>query len=88
MKKKCEFNIEKVTINEVVRLLYKCKARPPGVDNLDAKFLSIAANLIAAPVCHIFYSCIEKGVCPQVWKIAKVIPIKILVAIIEIIILK
>lgn len=37
--KKCKFKIEKVTITDVECLLNKCKGRPPGVDNLDVKFL-------------------------------------------------
>lgn len=42
---------------------------------LDAKFLRMAANLIAVPVCHINLS-VEKGICPQAWKISKIIPLR------------
>ena len=73
--KNCKFNIEKVTINDVTRLLCKGKDSPSGVDNCDAKFLSIAAYLISVPVCYIFNLCVEKCLFPQDWKIAKVIPL-------------
>ncbi len=46
--------------------------RPPGVDNLDIKFLRIVANLM---VCHIINLSIEQCICPQAWKTAKGIPL-------------
>ena len=73
--KNCKFKLEKVTVNEVECLLNKCKDRPPGVDNLDVKFISMVANLIAEPVCHIINLSIEKSICPKAWKIAKIIPL-------------
>lgn len=41
--------------------------------NFGAEFLCIAANTIGSPVYHIFNLCIEKGIVPQNWKIAKAI---------------
>ena len=73
--KKCKFKFEKVTVADVECLLQKCKDRPSRVDNLDAKFLNIVANLIAVPVCHIINLSIEKCICPLAWKTAKIIPL-------------
>lgn len=74
--KTCEFKMEKVTIKDAEDLLSSCKDRPPGVDYLDAKFLRMVANVIAVPVCHIINLSIEKGICPQAWKISKMIPLR------------
>ena len=45
-----------------------------GVDNLDVTSLRTVANLIAVPVLNIINLSIEKCICPQAWKIAKVFP--------------
>ncbi len=59
----CEFEIARVTVKEVECLLKKCQDRPPGVNSLDLKFLSTAANLIAVPVCHIVTLSTKKCIC-------------------------
>lgn len=74
--KNCEFKMEKVTKKDVEDLLSSCKDKPPGVDYFDAKFLRMAANLIAVPVDHVINLIIEKGICPQAWKISKIIPLR------------
>ncbi len=71
--KKRTFNIDKVTTTEVECQHKRCKDRPPGIYNLDAKFLSIVTKFIAVPVCHIINLSNEKCICPHEWKIAKVI---------------
>ena len=47
--KNCTFSLAKVRVNEVECLLNKCKNRPPGVDNLDVKFLNLIPNHSAVP---------------------------------------
>ena len=42
---------------------------------LDGKLLRIAACHVSAPICHIFNKSLRHGVCPGVWKEAKVIPL-------------
>lgn len=68
--KNCEFHIKKVMFHEFIRLPYTVKKSPPAVDKFDAKFLCIAAL-----VCHSLNLCTEKGVFPQNWKTAKVMPL-------------
>ena len=63
-----EENIEKM-------LLHLSDDKPPGTDNLDCRLLRIAAKYISKPLCHIFNKCLEGGVCPEIWKEAKVIPL-------------
>ena len=73
--KKCTFKIEKVTITDVECLLVKCNDKPPGVDNLVGTFLRCVANFVAEPICYIINLSIDKCICPQAWKIAKIIPL-------------
>lgn len=74
--KNCTFELRKVSIDEVEKLLLSINIeKPPGIDNLDGKLLKIIANHIAAPICHIFNLSFECNVCPQIWKEAKVIPL-------------
>ena len=59
----------------MIDCLAKCKDSSPGIDNIDYKFIKIAANFIAIPVCHIINLSIENGIFPQGWKTAKVTPL-------------
>lgn len=49
--------------------------RMAGIDQLDGKLLQLASVHLSIPICHIFNNCLMYGVCPKVWKVAKVIPI-------------
>ena len=49
--------------------------KPPGIDNLDGNLLSMVADSIATPICHIFNLSPEESLCPQAWREAKVIPL-------------
>lgn len=73
--KMCKFNIESITVSEVEHLIKKCKDRPAGIDYLDVKFPKLVSNVTAVPVCYLIKLSIRKGVCPQAWKIAKVVPL-------------
>ena len=73
--KDCCFVMEPISIIKMEALLSKCKVSSPGIDNLDSKFVILAARYIAAPICHIVNLSIEKGVFPLGWKLAKVIPL-------------
>lgn len=64
-----------MTISHVEKLLLACKDKPAGVDNMDMKLLKLVADLIAAPICHVLNLSFEKGLFPQAWKIAKIIPL-------------
>ena len=47
-----------------------------GLDKLDSKVLRITAGIIS-PTCHIINRCLDVGLCPKMWKEAKVIPLRI-----------
>jgi hypothetical protein len=48
--------------------------KPPGIDNLDGKLLTMVADSIATAICHIFNLSLEESLCSQAWTEAKVIP--------------
>ncbi|KAI4786326.1 hypothetical protein KUCAC02_037189 [Chaenocephalus aceratus] len=47
----------------------------PGIDGLDGKLLKMTAKYISKPLSHIFIKSLERGVCPEIWKEAEVIPL-------------
>ena len=73
--KVCSFAMKNVSAAKIEDFLSKCKDSSPGIDNLEAKFIKLAAKYIARPICHIVNLSIEKGIFPQGWKTAKVIPL-------------
>lgn len=74
--KNCSFKFREVTREEVKQLLLSINNdKPPGTDNLDGKLLRMVADHIATSICYIFNLSLERKVCPQVWKEAKVIPL-------------
>ena len=75
LNKDCCFVMQTISISKMDAILSKCKVSSPGIDNLDSKFVRLAARYIAAPICHIVNLSIQKGVFPQGWKLAKVIPL-------------
>lgn len=46
-----------------------------GCDNLSSKILKDLAYEIAAPICHIYNTILEKGKWPTAWKVGIIIPI-------------
>ena len=74
--KSCTLSFKCVKESLVRKLL---KALPDhgsaGTDTLDSKVLSLAADYISGPVCHILNKCLEQGVYPSTWKEAKIIPL-------------
>lgn len=74
--RQCTFEIHHVENEYVEKILLSLSDdRSPGTDNLDSKLLRITAKYISTPICHIFNKCLEYGVCPDIWKEAKVIPL-------------
>ncbi len=61
---------------EIEKLLSGLKCdKPCGHDNLDRRLLKLAAKIAASPICYIFNLSFNKGIYPQEWKVAKVIPL-------------
>lgn len=77
MKNKCcKFTFNTISSDKVRELLLSIHSeKPSGLDDLDGKLLRIAAHLVTDPITHIFNQSLYWGVCPQVWKEAKVIPL-------------
>ncbi|KAK6321486.1 hypothetical protein J4Q44_G00084620 [Coregonus suidteri] len=75
--RQCMFEFHQVEREEVERMLLSLlDDKSPGTDNLDAKLLSVTANQISTPISHLFLNkCLMYGVCPEVWKESKVIPL-------------
>lgn len=76
MNKECTFELCKVSIAEVEKLLLSINNdKPTGSDNIDSKVLKNVAAQIAAPICHIFNLSFGGNTCPLIWKEARVIPL-------------
>lgn len=74
--KNCEFYFHEVGVEVVERLLSSLPdSKLAGLDNLDSKLLRMTASIVASLICHIFNRCLITGLCPSVWKEAKVIPL-------------
>ncbi|KAK1900116.1 Bile salt-activated lipase [Dissostichus eleginoides] len=74
--KQCMFEFHNVTEDDVENmLLHLSDDKSPGIDNLDGKLLKMTAKYISKPLSHIFNKSLEQGVCPEIWKEAKVIPL-------------
>jgi hypothetical protein len=70
--KHCNFEICKVSVDEVNKLLLSINDdKPPGSDNLDGKLLKIIADDIATPTCQNINLSLLESVCPQAWREAK-----------------
>jgi hypothetical protein len=50
-------------------------SKGPGTDNLPAIFLKNTASTIYKPLHIIFNRCLGEGVCPKIWKSARVTPV-------------
>lgn len=46
-----------------------------GVDNIPPLFLKCTASSISLPLFYIFNLCLREGVCPHIWKIARIVPV-------------
>jgi hypothetical protein len=69
MKEKRKFEFCKDSMGEVEKVLLTINNdKPPGIDNLDGKLLSMVAETIATPICHIFNLSLDESLCPQTWR--------------------
>ena len=67
----CDFSEE--TIFLILSKLNISKSH--GCDGLSAQMLKVSARSISKPLAIIFKNCLEKGIFPEIWKQAHVIPI-------------
>ena len=70
------FSFRKITNIEVYESLLKLdKNKGPGLDNLDVKSIKAIANVISPHLCTLFNDSIEYSIYPDIFKIAKCVPI-------------
>lgn len=60
-------------ISKELKLLDASKGT--GTDNIPAIFLKFTASTICKPLHYLFNKCLHEGVCPTIWKSARVVPI-------------
>ena len=60
-------------ISDIIKNLNTSKAN--GIDNISAKLVKSAAEIISAPLCIILNHCIKKGKFPNNMKIARITPL-------------
>ena len=71
-----QFKFNEITMPTVCALLKKLSAHKcSGEDQIPAKVLKDAAEVISSPLCLIFNKSLEVGTLPGSWKTAKVFPI-------------
>ena len=51
------------------------KTKSPGADRIPVEILKDAVNLVSKPLTLIYNASLEKGIFPQIWKLARVAPI-------------
>ena len=70
------FAFQKVTPDSIKREIYKLKsAKSAGHDKVPVRLIKDAADVLYTPLASIFNASFEKGIFPNIWKIAKVSPI-------------
>ena len=71
-----KFDIPEVSQRYVVKQLNSLQdGKAVGLDGLSPKILRISAAVIAPPLTRILNLSIRTGTFPQVWKVAKVVPL-------------
>ena len=63
------------TVTEVEDMLSKLPCKSAGSDNFPARLLSLAAPILAGPICHLFHVSVQERRFPNLWKCANIVPI-------------
>ena len=70
------FAFQKVTPDSIKREIHRLKsAKSAGHDKIPVRLVKDAADVLCTPLASIFNVSFEKGIFPNIWKIAKVSPI-------------
>ncbi len=69
------FTFMTVTQEDVSRAIFAIKSDAIGLDEIHLKFLKIVLPSYIEVITHLFNFCIENCVFPDIWKIAKIIPL-------------
>ena len=70
-----DFIITHISEEEVLKIIESLPNKSFGPASIPLKLLKIVADIIVIPLCHIINLSFSTGVFPEVWKIAKVIPL-------------
>ena len=60
-------------MERAIRSLSKTKS--PGADRIPVEILKDVVHLVSKPLTLIYNASLEKGIFPQIWKLARVAPI-------------
>ena len=74
--KQCSFKLKQTNVQEVVKVIRGLKnSSSCGVDYIDTKCIKLVSTLLAPSLVHIVNLSVEASVFPDIWKIAKVVPL-------------
>lgn len=68
------FNFVEITDEQILDALKNIKTQAFGVDNINAKMISLVIPYCIDVIKHIFNESIKQGIFPDLWKTANVIP--------------
>ena len=70
------FSLKTPSVSTVCELLSQIneKKKAMGLDRIPCKLLQLATHIVAPSLTKIFKSCIDQGIFPSEWKIAKLTP--------------
>ena len=75
-KKKLNFQLRTISSSQVKKIIKKLNnTNSTGSDNISTKVVKAAIDVIAEPITCIINASIKSGTFPDMWKLAKVIPI-------------
>ena len=69
------FIIAHISEEEILKVIESLPNKSTGPASLPLKLLKVVADIIVVPLCNIINLSFSTGVFPEVWKIAKVIPL-------------
>ena len=65
-----------INVSKIFSLLSKlCKSKATGLDQISARLIRECSDVIAESLCTIFNCSIDKGIFPDDWKSAKILPL-------------
>ena len=71
-----DFSFEEIPVDEVCKQFLRCKVgKSSGPDHVSTNILKVFAYQLAPVFTTIFNFCIRKGVLPDVWKLASIVPL-------------
>lgn len=69
-----QFNFEEINNEQILNALKSIKSQAYGVDNINIKMISLVMPYCVEIIKHIFNESLQRGIFPDLWKSANVIP--------------